>query len=90
MSEFLGRHEPPEVRAGRGRRLVVECMAPGCGHARLMDPRPLFGGRGRWPAEGPSYRFRCQCGSRTTRVRYTTNISLSDGPVSAAVISLWL
>jgi hypothetical protein len=90
VSEQRSRRGPQEFEAGRGRRMVVQCLAPGCGHGRLMDPRPLFGAGRQWPPEGPSYRFRCVCGSRASQVRYTTNVSLSDGPISAQAISLWL
>ncbi|WP_421729121.1 hypothetical protein [Brevundimonas sp.] len=37
-----------------GQRLIVQCDRPGCERAVLMDPRPLFGARRNWPAEGRS------------------------------------
>lgn len=75
----------PEV----GRRLVVRCDSPACEHAVLMDPRPIFGARRYWPAVGPSYRFRCQCGHRVSRVSYTDNSSQAEGAISSAALKLW-
>lgn len=72
-----------------GRRLAVRCDRPDCDHAVLMDPRPIFGTPRYWPAVGPSYRFRCQCGHRVARVSYTDNADQSEGPISAAALKLW-
>lgn len=74
---------------GPGLRLVVQCDRPGCRHAVVMDPRPVFGRRCSWPAQGRSGRFRCQCGSRVAVISYTRNDCLPSGPVSRQVISLW-
>jgi hypothetical protein len=71
-------------------RLVVRCMSPGCEHAALMDPRPIFGSRRDWPQEGHSTRFRCVCGGRESAVSYTANTAQANGPVTADVIRLWL
>ena len=76
---------PPEF----GQRLIVQCDRPGCDHAALMDPRPLFGGRRHWPPEGRSSRFRCQCGHREARVTYTRHSTAPNGSLPASVISLW-
>lgn len=72
-----------------GQRLIVQCDRPGCERAVLMDPRPLFGARRNGPAEGRSYRFRCQCGHREARVTDTRHATAPNGPLSASVISLW-
>ena len=72
-----------------GQRLIIQCDRPGCDHAVLMDPRPLFGGRRSWPAEGVSYRFRCQCGHRVAKVTYTRQSAGLTGPISPAAIALW-
>jgi hypothetical protein len=74
---------------GPGLRLVVQCDSPGCSHAVVMDPRPIFGSRRDWPPQGRSARFRCQCGSRVSAVSYTRNDCLPSGPLSRQVISLW-
>ena len=71
-------------------RLVVSCTAPGCRHAAVIDPRMVFGSRRDWPLEGPSYRFRCECGGRESTVRYTANAEQPNGPVSPDVVRLWL
>lgn len=71
-----------------GRRLVVRCERIGCGHAALIDPRPLFGATG-WPRQGRSNRFRCMCGCRDSRVSYTNNTSQAEGPIGAALLALW-
>ena len=76
-----------DIAPVHGRRLVVQCDRPGCGHAVLMDPRPIFGSR--YPAEGRSERFRCRCGSRETRLSYTRNTSQPNGPVPLDAIRLW-
>lgn len=76
---------PPEY----GQRLIVQCDRPGCDHAVLMDPRPLFGAPRNWPAEGRSYRFRCTCGHREARVTYTRHSTALNGPIPTSVISLW-
>jgi len=75
----------PEV----GRRLVVRCDSPLCDNAALMDPRPVFGAPRYWPARGPSYRFRCQCGHRVASVSYTDNADQAEGPISPAALKLW-
>lgn len=72
-----------------GQRLIVRCDRPSCDHAALMDPRPLFGSRRYWPAEGCSYRFRCTCGHRVSTVSYTRHSTGSSGPISKAGIALW-
>jgi len=72
-----------------GRRMVVRCERIGCGHAALIDPRPLFGPTG-WPREGQSNRFRCVCGCRDSRVAYTRNTDQAEGPISAAALALWV
>lgn len=73
-----------------GARLVVACVARDCERAALMDPRPLFGARRYWPVAGRSERFRCACGSQETKVSYTANTAQENGPISKAVIQLWL
>jgi hypothetical protein len=73
-----------------GRRLIVQCTMVGCNHAVLMDQRKVFGSAKDWPREGHSTRFRCQCGSRQTKLRYTRNEALSDGPISNSIINLWV
>ncbi len=84
------RNLPREVAVpARGHRLIVRCDRPGCDHATLLDPHPLFGARHNWPAEGRTARFRCCCGSREAVVSYTRNASSSDGPISLAAIALW-
>ena len=75
----------PEV----GRRLVVRCDAAKCDHAALLDPKPLFGSPRHWPPTGSSYRFRCQCGHRVSRVSYTHNADQAEGPISSAALKLW-
>jgi hypothetical protein len=72
-----------------GRRLIVRCDRPGCDHAALMDPLPLFGAPRHWPTAGQSYRFRCRCGHRVARLSYTANGDQVEGPVSAAALRLW-
>jgi hypothetical protein len=54
-----------------------------------MDPRPVFGAPRYWPAVGPSYRFRCQCGHRVAYVSYTDNADQAEGPISPAALKLW-
>lgn len=81
---------PHDIRQPRiGARLIVTCLAKDCERASLMDPRPLFGARRYWPVAGRSTRFRCQCGSRETRVSYTVNAAQRDGPVSLEAMRLW-
>jgi hypothetical protein len=81
---------PRDIRQPRiGARLIVACLAKDCEWASLMDPRPLFGARRYWPVAGRSTRFRCQCGSRETRVSYTVNTAQRDGPVSLEAMRLW-
>lgn len=90
MNERQVRRMPREdIAPTHGRRIIVQCDRPGCGHAVLMDPRPLFGSGRNWPVEGRSSRFRCQCGHREARVTYTRNAEQANGPVSAAAIQLW-
>ena len=84
-------HTPREtIQTARGPRMAVRCLSPGCDHASLMDPGPLFGTRRFWPASGRSERFRCQCGGREAMISYTVNTSQADGPISADAIRLWL
>ncbi len=83
-------YEPRNPDAHPRGRLVVRCMSPGCEHAALMDPRPIFGSRRDWPQEGHSTRFRCVCGGRESSVSYTANTAQANGTVSADVIRLWL
>lgn len=78
-----------DVLPEHGERLIVRCDSPSCDHAILMDPRPVFGARRNWPAEGRSCRFRCRCGHREASVSYTRNSSQRDGPVPPAAIALW-
>lgn len=78
-----------DVAPEHGQRLIVQCDRPGCDHAVLLDPRPLFGGRRNWPPEGRSHRFRCQCGHREAKVIYTRHSTAPNGPIPASVISLW-
>lgn len=81
---------PRDIRQPRiGARLIVACLAKDCERASLMDPRPLFGARRYWPVAGRSTRFRCQCGSRETRVSYTVNTAQRDGPVCLEAMRLW-
>lgn len=72
-----------------GQRLIVQCDRSGCELAALMEPRPLFGGRRNWPAEGLSHRFRCQCGHRVAKVTYTRHPTGQSGVISPATIALW-
>lgn len=81
-------YEPRQAEHPTG-RLVVVCGARGCDRAALMDPRPLFGARRFWPVAGPSERFRCTCGSRSTTLSYTSNTAQQDGPVCRDAIRLW-
>jgi hypothetical protein len=74
--------EPPH-----GRRMVVGCER--CTNTVLLNPQSVFGSKAAWPAEGRSYRFRCQCGSREAKVRYTTNQSQKEGPISRDALRLW-
>lgn len=78
-----------DIAPEHGRRLVVQCDRPGCDHAVILDPRPLFGAGRHWPPEGASYRFRCKCGHRVSRLSYTRNASQANGPISPGVIALW-
>lgn len=82
-------YEPRNPDAHPRGRLIVRCLSPNCSHAALLDPRPLFGSRGSWPAAGRSQRFRCVCGGRESEVSYTANTALSNGPISQDVIRLW-
>lgn len=79
-----------DIAPAVGRRMVVRCERDGCGHAALIDPRPLFGHAGAWPREGRSTRFRCRCGCRDTQVSYTLNEAQAEGPIDAAAIALWM
>lgn len=86
--DWYALRETPEP--GRGPRMAVRCLAPGCDHASLMDPEPLFGVRRFWPTSGRSERFRCRCGGREAMVSYTSNTAQADGPISPDAIRLWL
>lgn len=86
----MGRIAREDIVTPGGRRLIVQCDRPGCDHAVLMEPRPLFGSPRYWPVEGRSSRFRCQCGHRETRLSYTRNEALTNGPISRHVINLWV
>lgn len=83
-------YEPRDPDAHPRGRLVVRCLSPGCRHAAIIDPRPIFGARRHWPVEGRSGRFRCRCGGRESQVSYTANTAQADGPVSPDTIRLWL
>lgn len=72
-----------------GPALIVRCAMPGCGHAAVLDPRPLFGARRHWPAGGASSRFRCVCGGRQAMVTHTTRTVDRYGPIDAASLRLW-
>lgn len=72
-----------------GRRLIVRCDQPHCGHAAIIDPRKVFGSARDWPGRGPSERFRWVCGSRRSLVDYTSNSDVRDGPIDAASVVLW-
>lgn len=76
---------PPSI----GRRLIVRCDRPGCDHAAIIDPRKVFGSAREWPVRGRSARFRCICGSRESRVDYTHNADVRDGPIDRASLALW-
>ena len=78
-----------DIAPAVGRRLVVRCDRPNCGHAAIIDPRKVFGGGRDWPSEGRSRRFRCVCGSRESKVSYTNNADASDGPIGSAALALW-
>lgn len=78
-----------DVQPEHGRRIIVRCDRPGCDHATLMDPRPLFGGPRNWPAQGRSGRFRCKCGHREAVVTYTRHADAPNGPISPDAIRLW-
>ena len=75
------------VEGGPG--LIVRCAMPGCAHAAVLDPRPLFGGRRNWPAEGASTRFRCVCGGRQAMVQHTGRSVDRYGPIDTASLALW-
>ena len=85
----LRRTPREDIVSDVGRRLVVRCDGPGCDHAVLTDPRPLFGAARHWPAVGRSYRFRCRCGHRVVRLSYTNNTDQTEGPISPAALKLW-
>lgn len=72
-----------------GRRLIVRCDQPNCDRAAVIDPRKVFGSARDWPVRGRSERFRCLCGSRQSRVDYTSNADVRDGPIDAASLALW-
>jgi hypothetical protein len=78
-----------DIAPEHGRRMIVQCDRPECGHAVLMDPRPLFGSNRSWPVAGGSNRFRCQCGSRVANVSYTRNSAQNEGPIPPAALALW-
>jgi len=72
-----------------GRRLIVRCDQPNCHRAAIIDPRKVFGSARDWPVRGTSARFRCLCGSRRSRVDYTHNADVQDGPIDRASLALW-
>lgn len=78
-----------DIAPSVGRRLIVRCDLPNCDHAAIIDPRKVFGSARDWPVKGRSGRFRCVCGSRQSRVDYTSNADASDGPISSAALALW-
>lgn len=78
-----------EVAPSVGRRLIVRCDQPHCARAAVIDPRKVFGSARDWPLKGRSERFRCVCGSRQSRVDYTSNADVRDGPIDQASLALW-
>jgi hypothetical protein len=78
-----------DVAPAIGKRLVVRCEQPNCDHAAIIDPRKVFGSARDWPVRGRSERFRCICGSRASRVDYTNNADVRDGPIDRASLALW-
>ncbi|RZJ47397.1 MAG: hypothetical protein EON87_00755 [Brevundimonas sp.] len=83
---MAAREDLPNV-GGPG--LVVRCAMPGCAHAAVLDPRPLFGAPRHWPAEGASSRFRCICGGRQATVSHTRRSVDRYGPIDRAALALW-
>lgn len=69
--------------------MVVRCLAKGCGHASLIDPRRYFAGPRDWPREGVFGRFRCVCGGRQARMAYKRHEDAAEGPIHPAVLALW-
>lgn len=78
-----------DVAPSVGRRLIVRCDQSTCDHAAIIDPRKVFGSARDWPAPGHSERFRCICGSRQSRVDYTSNADVREGPIDRASLALW-
>lgn len=74
---------------GSSPALVVQCRLPGCGHAALVDPRRLFGGKRDWPAAGLTGRFRCACGGRQASLSYSDRSGWREGPIDRASLALW-
>ena len=72
-----------------GAQLLVSCEGAACSHEVLVDPQPLFGSRRFWPVSGRSERFRCRCGSRETRLRYTAGLAERDEVLDENPIRLW-
>lgn len=72
-----------------GPALIIRCAMPGCRHAALLDPRPLFGSRRNWPAPGASSRFRCVCGGRQATVTHTPRTVDRYGSIDEASLRLW-
>lgn len=72
-----------------GAQLIVSCEGAACSHEVLVDPQPLFGSRRFWPVSGRSERFRCRCGSRETRLRYTAGLAERDDVPGENPIRLW-
>lgn len=86
-----GEARPPRehIVPAVGRRLIVRCDQPNCGRAAIIDPRKQFGSARDWPVRGTSERFRCACGSRRSRIDYTHNADVQDGPIDRASLALW-
>lgn len=78
-----------DLAPSEGRRLIVSCDQPNCDRAAVIDPRKLFGSPRDWPSRGASERFRCLCGSRQSRVDYTNNADVREGPIDRASLALW-
>ncbi|RZJ44533.1 MAG: hypothetical protein EON86_03160 [Brevundimonas sp.] len=72
-----------------GPGLIVRCALPGCTHAAVLDPRPLFGARPNWPAAGETTRFRCRCGGRRAVIRHAGRPVDRYGPIDRASLALW-
>ncbi|RZI98477.1 MAG: hypothetical protein EON90_13295 [Brevundimonas sp.] len=72
-----------------GRRMIVRCERPGCGHAALVDQRRVFGHPREWPRAGRCHRFRCICGSRESQIDYTRDAYAPEGPIHPDALKLW-